>query len=136
MIKNIEIPQEKNSVQEGQRKVMYAPNDGGKFKRYKYASATEEFATLTAVEEYKILQKESLEKIRAGISSPIEFFMYKNRMDLPTLAAISGFWQFRVKRHLRAKIFQKLNDKILMKYADGFNISLKDLKKFKADSYE
>jgi hypothetical protein len=136
MIKHIDIPQEKNSAQDGVRKVMYAPNNSGKFKRFKYSSSVEEFATKTAVHEYEILKKESLEKIRAGISSPIEFFMHKNRMDLPTLAAISGFFQFRVKRHLKAEIFQKLNDKILTKYADGFNISLKDLKKFKADSYE
>jgi len=133
MIKKIEIPQEKNSVQEGKRKVMYAPNDHGKFKRYKYASATEEFATLTAVHEYEILQKEALEKIRAGVASPIEFFMYKNRMDIPTLAAVAGFFQFRVKRHLKAPIFQKLSDKILMKYAEAFNIKLKDLKEFKGE---
>jgi hypothetical protein len=109
---------------------MYAPNATGEFERFKYGSSVEEFATKLAVREYEILQEESLARIKKNISSPIEYFMYKNRMDLPTLASISGLFQFRIKRHLKAKIFKKLNDKILTKYATIFNVELKDLKEF------
>lgn len=133
MIKQIKIPQEKNDAQQGKRKVMYAPDAGGKFDRFKYGSFVEEFATKFAVNEYEVLQQESLERIAENISSPIEYFMYKNRMDLPTLASIVGMFQFRVKRHLRAEIFKKLSDKILSKYAAAFNISLKNLKEFRSE---
>lgn len=129
-MKKINIPQEKNDAGNGQRKVMYAPNNAGRFERFKYGSSVEEFATKFAVKEYEVLQEESLARIRENISSPIEYFMYKNRMDLPTLASIVGFFQFRVKRHLKAEIFKKLDDKILTKYATAFNIELKDLKEF------
>ncbi len=133
-MKQINIPQEKNdavSVKgKAMRKVMYAPNVVGKFERFKYGSSVEEYATKFAVREYEILQQESLLKIHANISSPIEYFMYKNRMDLPTLAPVLGLFQFQVKRHLKAKTFKKLNDKTLKKYADIFHIELKDLKEF------
>ncbi|MEZ4692570.1 MAG: hypothetical protein R2837_00775 [Aliarcobacter sp.] len=91
-MKKIEVPQEKNSTLDGQRKVMYGLNESGEFQRINYASNVEEFATITAVEEYKELEKECLEEIKNNISSPIKYFMYKNRMDLPTLSnAVSMF---------------------------------------------
>ena len=56
--------------------------------------------------------------------------MYKNRMDLPTLTSATGLFQFRVKRHLRANIFKKLNNRLLDKYAFAFNIIIEELKEF------
>ncbi|PRM96415.1 hypothetical protein CJ670_08840 [Arcobacter cryaerophilus gv. crypticus] len=109
---------------------MYAKNSSGDFSRVNYGSSAEEFATLTAVNEYKVLELECLEEIKKGISSPIKYFMYKNRMDLPTLCSGVGMFSFRVKRHLKLKYFLKLNDKILKKYSDFFDISLKELKEF------
>ena len=129
-MKEIDIPQEKNNAQDGQRKVMYAPNDKGEFERFKYGSSVEEYATKLAVKEYEVLKEEALQKIKEGGSSPIEYFMYKNRMDLPTLASVTGLFQFRIKRHLQAKIFKKLNDSMLERYALAFNIDIKDLKEF------
>lgn len=129
-MKKIEIPQEKNSTLNGQRKVMYGTNESGEFQRINYASSVEEFATITAVKEYEELEKESLEEIKKDISSPIKYFMYKNRMDLATLSSGVEMFSFRVKRHLKMKHFKKLNDKILQKYADVFNIEIKKLKDF------
>lgn len=122
------IPQEKNSALNGERKVMYAKGESGKYETHKYSSNAEEFATKTAVYEYELLEKESLQRIKEGISSPIEYFMYKNRMDIPTLSGFVGMFSFRVKRHLKMRHFKKLNDNILQKYADAFGISLEELK--------
>ena len=74
------IPQEENSTLNGQQKVMYAKNNSGEFSRVNYGSSAEEFATLTAVNEYKVLELECLEEIKKGITSPIKYFMYKNRI--------------------------------------------------------
>lgn len=130
-MKKIEVPQENNSTLNGQKKVMYGTNKNGEFQRINYASSVEEFATITAVEEYEELQKECLEDIKNDIASPIKYFMYRNRMDLPTLTSVVGIFSFRVKRHLKMKYFRKLNDKILQKYALGFNIEIEELKDFK-----
>ncbi len=124
------IPQEENSTLNGQKKVMYAKDSSGDFQRVNYGSSAEEFATLSAVNEYKILENECLEEIKQGLSSPIKYFMYRNRMDLPTLCSGVGMFGFRVKRHLLMKHFLKLNDKILQKYAELFEISLEELKGF------
>lgn len=131
-MEKIEIPQEENKILEGQRKVMYVTDESGHFERQKYGSSAEEFATQVAVEEFEQLCKESLEKIQNNESSPIEFFMYKNRMDLPTLCSVVGMFAFRVKRHLKMKHFKKLNDKILQRYCEAFDIRLEELKEFKA----
>ncbi|PLY09936.1 MAG: hypothetical protein C0626_07685 [Arcobacter sp.] len=130
-MKKIEIPQENNSTLNGQKKVMYGTDEHGDFQRINYASSVEEFATITAVEEYKELEKECLEDINNNIASPIKYFMYKNRMDLPTLASAVGMFSFRVKRHLRMEIFKKLNNKTIQKYADAFSIEIEELKDFK-----
>ncbi len=124
----IEIPQEENSTLDGYKKVMYALDDEGNFNRQNYGSSTEEFATKTAVEEFEMLVNESLQSIKKGKSSPIEYFMYKNRMDIQTLASIVGFFSFRVKRHLKMKIYLKLDEKVLNRYCEAFGITIKELK--------
>ncbi|WP_428026882.1 hypothetical protein [Arcobacter sp.] len=130
-MQKIEIPQENNSTLNGQKKVMYGTNDNGEFQRINYASSIEEFATITAVEEYKILEKECLKDIQNDIASPIKYYMYKNRMDLPTLSSAVGMFSFRVKRHLKMDIFKKLKDKTIQKYANVFDIKIEELKDFK-----
>ncbi|ADG93962.1 conserved hypothetical protein [Arcobacter nitrofigilis DSM 7299] len=132
-MKKIDVPQENNSTLDGQKKVMYGTNDNGEFQRINYASSVEEYATITAVEEYKELEKECLEDIQNNIASPIKYYMYKNRMDLPTLSSAVDMFSFRVKRHLKMKIFKKLKDDTIKKYADAFNIKIEDLKDFKYD---
>lgn len=129
MHEKIEIPKEQNATLDGMQKVMYAKNSDGVFERFNYGSSVEEFVTQVAVNEYETLKEECLKKISQGISSPIEYYMYENRMDLPTLSSAVGMFSFRVKRHLKMAVFRKMDDKLLSKYADVFGISVQDLKK-------
>jgi hypothetical protein len=130
-MKKIDIPQENNSTLNGQKKVMYGTNENGEFQRVNYASSIEEFATITAIQEYKELEKECLEDIKNNIASPIKYYMFKNRMDLPTLSSAVNMFSFRVKRHLKMKVFKKLSDKIIEKYANAFSIKIEELKDFR-----
>ena len=127
----IKIPHEPNATLNGMEKVMYAKNEQGEFERYNYGSSVEEFATQVAVEEYELLKQECLARIKQGLSSPIEYFMYENRMDLPTLASAVGMFQWRVKRHLKMRVFQKMSDALLLRYADVFSLDLFYLKDFR-----
>ena len=129
-MKKINIPQEKNEAVNGQKKVMYAPNDIGEFKKFKYGSKVEEYATKLAVSEYEELKQNALKKAQEGEASCLEYFMYDNRMDLVTLSSVTGMFQFRIKRHFKVDIFKKLSDKVLTKYANAFNVKLQDLKEF------
>lgn len=127
----MDIPQEENKSLDGHKKVMYAKDQDGQFITQPYGSQAEEFATLTAVQEYEWLEQEALNNIRQGLSSPIAFYMYKNRMDLTTLSRCVHRWPFIVKRHLKMKYFKKLSDQTLMRYAQIFEIELDELKQIK-----
>jgi hypothetical protein len=39
-------------------------------------------------------------------------------------------WTWRVKRHGKPSVFKKLNDKILSKYAEAFEITIEELKNY------
>ncbi|TMH07504.1 MAG: hypothetical protein E6H65_18345, partial [Betaproteobacteria bacterium] len=60
---------------------------------------------------------------QAGLASPLEFWMYERRMDLALLSQASGFWQWRVKRHLRPDGFAKLSTQQLERYAQALGMA-------------
>lgn len=128
-MKKIDVPQEENSILEGHKKVMYTI-EGDKFCTKAYGSQAEEFATQVAVNEFNELANDALERFLNAKASPIEYFMYKNRMDLATTASATSFFQFQIKRHFKPKVFKKLSDKKLSQYAQIFMISVKELKDF------
>ncbi len=128
MLEN-EVPQEGNKTLGGVKKAMYATSNGGEYKIVESEGwSAEEIATTVAVDEFNTLQDEALARLRGGEASPIEYLMYKNRMDLPTLCSIVKMFGWRVKRHFRPELFAKLDDKLLFKYANAFDISPEELK--------
>ena len=71
--------------------------------------------------------KDISSKIREGHLSPIAFYMEKNLMELPMLSDYTGFMRWRIKRHLKPRIFSKLKHETLSKYASVFNIGVNEL---------
>jgi len=69
-------------------------------------------------------------EVKAGLKSPIFYFMELKLMDLPVLSGYTGFWIFFVKMHMKPFVFKRLSDKKLQRYADTFEITLKELKEF------
>lgn len=55
-------------------------------------------------------------------------------MDLNILAGYMGMWRWRVKRHLKPRVFRKLSTRILTKYAEVFQISVTTLKNYTGES--
>ena len=62
-----------------------------------------------------------------GKSSPIAYYMEKILMEVPMLAAYMEISKWRVKRHLKSKVFKKLKPGILSKYAAIFEIPVEQL---------
>ena len=81
-----------------------------------------------AWEDIRKRVEEAQAKVMKGEASPVLFFMELKLMDPGILAAYTGFWQWQVKRHLKAGVFRNLSDKKLQKYADLFEIKLSELK--------
>jgi hypothetical protein len=80
---------------------------------------------------YNELAEDAKDRIKKGETSPIEYYMHKSHLDLDHLSPQIGFSKWKIKKHFKLKVFEKLNDKSLKIYADFFNIDINELKNFK-----
>lgn len=132
-MKKNEVPQDKGNLSNiNMKELVYATDEKG---NYTTALSTgwepKTIALSNSIEEISeriAIAKELVDKNEA---SPIYYLMEVNRMDIAILASYIGMWQWRVKRHFKPSNFNKLNDKILQKYAATFNVTVNELKNFK-----
>ncbi len=125
-----EVPQEGNSTLGGHRKAMYARGADGKLHIVQSAGwEVEEIVTKQAVDDLLRLTEDARQRVLAGQTSPLEYHMYRVRMDVPLLAQASGIWQWRIRRHFRPAIFARLSPALLATYADAMGLSVEQLKK-------
>jgi len=125
-----EVPQEGNSTLGGHRKAMYARGTDGKLHIVQSAGwEVEEIVTKQAVDDLLRLTEEARQRVLAGQTSPLEYHMYRVRMDVPLLAQASGIWQWRIRRHFRPAVFAGLSASLLTTYADAMGMTVDQLKK-------
>jgi hypothetical protein len=123
-----EVPQEGNITFGGGRKAVYARNKQGQIVTVASAGwEVEEIVTMQAVDILKAQAAEALSRAKAGLASPLEYWMYEKRMDVIVLSQSTGIWRWRVRRHLRPEIFAKLSPKLLDMYADALGLSTEQL---------
>lgn len=129
-----EIPQDTIKTLGGMKKALYALDENGRYTRAQTAGwSVEEIVLQDALDDYDRKADEAREKIRAGKSSPIEYFMYRRRMELKTLSQAMGLLKWRVARHLKPHVFRRLDERMLRRYAELFRISVDSLKEFKEE---
>lgn len=129
-MKKEEIPQDKSALVGVTTEVTYAVDADGKYiseRSTGWEVKTEALNIAWDDVERKI--HEAKEKVIKGEASPILYFMEKKLMDVGILASYTGFWKWRVKKHLKPAAFQKLSEDKLRKYAELFEISIEELKK-------
>jgi hypothetical protein len=118
------VPQEGNATLGGHRKAMYAKDANGRIVLAPSRGwEAEEIVTTHAVDSLHAQAEQARERVKAGLASPLEYWMYERRMDVALLSQTSGFWQWRVRRHLRPDIFAKLSLKQLERYADALGLA-------------
>ncbi|WP_299600480.1 hypothetical protein [uncultured Aquimarina sp.] len=129
-MKKEEVPQDESCFSHtNMKEVVYAVDKDGKYG--KALSSGWEAKTIALNESLDLIEEqlqETIQKIKEGELSPIAYYMESQRMDVVVLSGYVGIWQWKVKRHLKAKTFKKLSDKTLKKYAEAFEISLEELK--------
>jgi len=81
-----------------------------------------------AWEDIKKRVESAREQVLNDHASPLLFFMEYRLMDISILAGYTGFWKWQIKRHLKPRVFNKLSEKKLQKYANAFNTKVEDLK--------
>jgi hypothetical protein len=128
-LKKSEIPQDKSLLQGFTREVDYALDEKGHYTSG--LSTGWEVKTSALNLAWDDIHERVLEaklKVEQGEASPILFFMELKLMDPAILSAYTGFWQWQVKRHLKASVFKKLSERKLQKYAALFEIKPEELK--------
>jgi len=128
-MKKDEVPQEKNQTLEGNRKALYAIDEDGKYTTVASDGwSAEEIVTTQAVEEFERLANDALKRAKDGKCSMLEYYMYKNRMDLSLLSQTTGFFKWSIKRDFKISNFNKMSDKRASIYADVLGMELDEFK--------
>lgn len=129
-MKKDEVPQDKSNLESANfKELCYAVDENGEYTTVNSSGWDPKTIALNkAIEEIKLRVEDAKQRVLNHQTSPIEYYMEYHKMDLPILASYVGMWKWRVKRHFKPQVFQKLSDKILQKYADVFEISIQQLK--------
>jgi len=124
------VPQEGNRTMGGHRRVMYARDKDGQMVIVpSRGGEVDETVTLQALERIHDMTEEARARVLAGKTSPLEYWMYAQRLDLPQLSQVSGFWKWRIRRHFRPRIFAKLSTEILQRYAAVMGVTVEQLRR-------
>lgn len=131
-MKKQDIPQDESNLKSANMtEVLYVTDENN---NYSTANSIGWEAKKAALDESMALINERIQQAKEDVAqnkvSPIIYFMEFNKMDISVLASYMGMWQWTVKRHAKPKIFNKLSNSTLKKYADTFGIPVDELKNF------
>lgn len=130
-MKKEELPQDKSALEGYTREVSYVKNKDGKYEKALSTGWDVKSGALeNAWDDIHDRVAEAREAVKNGTKSPVYYFMELRLMDLQVLAGYTGFWGITIKRHMKPKVFAKLSEKKLQKYADAFEITVEELKSF------
>jgi hypothetical protein len=120
-----DVPQEGNATLDGKRKAVYAVGDDGRLHIVESRGwEVEETVTRQALEDLERRAQEARKRFLARRSSPLEYHMYRARMDVALLSQATGLWRWRVRRHFRPEVFARLPQRLRQRYADALGIAL------------
>ena len=131
-MKENEVPQDDDGLLEGKlREVCYAVDESGNYTTVLSTGWTPKNAALKQAWE---VVNEKIEQVKqeviAGKVSPLAYFMEKHIMNLKLVSEYTGISKWRIRRHMKPKIFAKLDNETLAKYAAAFETNVSSLKDF------
>jgi len=128
-MKKEDIPQDPGALHKFTKEVSYAVDENGNYTTALsegWDVKTKALDVAWSDVEKKIA--DAKRKVLHNEASPLLYFMELRLMDIQILSAYTGFWKWRVKRHLTLRGFEKLSVKKLQKYAAAFDITVEELK--------
>lgn len=130
------VPQDESSLSKKNiKELCYAVDEAGNYTTVlSQGWKPKALAMELSLQDIQERAEQAKEGIRNGTLSPIAYFMEINKMDLNILAGYMGMWRWRVKCHLKPRVFRKLSTRILTKYAEVFQISVTTLKNYTGES--
>jgi hypothetical protein len=122
-------PVYKNQAYGQYRELLYSQYADGKFeKNVGYHDESDRIPLQQGWDMVNERIAEARQKVKAGEASPISYYMEKMMVTPLDLSMHAGIMVWRVKRHLKPKVFSRLSEKTLKKYAEAFNITIEQLK--------
>jgi hypothetical protein len=128
-MKKKDIPQDLGPLSKITKEVCYAVDDTGKYTTE--LSQGWEVKTNALDAAWKDIEERvsaAKQKVNKKEASPLLYFMELRLMDVPIVAAYTGFWKWQVRRHMKPEVFERLSEKKLRKYAEIFEVSAEHLK--------
>jgi len=123
-MKKNEVPQQNAKAFMGHSKVLYALDEQGRYAPTPCNGwEAEEIVLDQAIAEFQRRAAAAWQRARQGVGSALEYHMYRQRMDLVLLAQSTGFFKWRVRRHLRPGVFEKLSDQCRQHYAEALGLA-------------
>ena len=133
-MKTQQVPQDDSPTYCGQHRMLYATDAEGHYRRVLSTGwDAETDATALALEEQRCQTRLAWERARAGLTSPLEYYMIRQRMDVALLAQAARRWKWRVRRHLRPEVFARLADSSLAVYGEALGIPADELRRVPAE---
>jgi hypothetical protein len=125
-----DVPQDRGMMGDDEEiyEVCYAVGANGQYKLI--PSAGWEPKNITNDQAWEVIHQQvedTLRKVEAGQLSALAYHMVRNQMTVGLLAKYMSMRRWRVKRHLKPAIFQKLAPTILKQYADIFGLTIEQL---------
>lgn len=123
-----DVPQDRGMITDNRREICYAVDENGNYVLAK--SAGWEPKNVANSQAWDIIRdqiQETLKKIEAGTLSPLAFHMVNNQMNVSLLAKYMQLSRWRVRRHLKPAVFNRLKPDTLKRYADIFEIDVSSL---------
>jgi hypothetical protein len=123
-----DVPQDGNATLGGRRRAVYAVAEDGRLRIVPSSGwEAEEIVTRQAVEDLERRAEAARARVLAGETSPLEYHMYRARMDVTLLSQSTGLWRWRVRRHFKPRVFERLPRRLRLRYAEALGIALEAL---------
>jgi hypothetical protein len=131
-------PQDHSTTYAGHNKLLYGVNESGEYSTVQSTGwKVEEIVTTMAVDEIQRIIDEAKANVEAGLTSPLEYFMAEKRMDVIMLSQATGLFQWRIRRHFKPHIFQRLSSSLLLRYCEVLGITEQELRNYSGkDTHE
>ncbi len=127
-MKEGEVPQQTAKAFMGHSKLLYAEDPAGRYIKTPCSGwEAEEIVLDQAIAEFAQRAAEAWKRARQGTGSALEYHMCCERMDVLLLAQSTGYFKWRVRRHLRAGAFATLSATCRRRYADALGKPAEEL---------
>jgi len=129
-MKKHEVPQHNENLLNGIKEIQYAVDEDGKYTKVKsYGWKPKNDALKQAISLLDEQIEDARQEVLKGNKSPVWFYMNLKQMDFTILKQSTGFSKIKIKSHCKNKVFNKLKEKVLIRYAEAFDISIIELLK-------